>query len=487
MVLAGKGYYIYYGRNDEFKGGDRSVAKHQAFNPMVSSIAFPDALKYTIEKITTVNKLYPNIEYDTKLEEGTVRFRSNLRDPIPFAPFFTYKGLPTSWTGTGDVMTFNFSNLNDQDKNLWVQIHFHDASGSSNHLDIFLDGGEMISYKWILEQEKPVYEEFEIKFVEINIATDTDSTGAYAPDIDDGFDDGSFDQTGVAEITTITTVAASALTTGEYFKIWAANGTGGWTAYYVWVNKDAGGGDPAPTGYTAIELTVTTGDTAAQIATALGSALDGADPNFGTPVVADTLVTVTQQQTGDIKDAVDVDTTFTIATTTQGVTAIDGGWSLWDGAYTSTKCVMTVDCTITFAGVSIAGEDIQSGVLEFSAPKERYWVQSSLTAQGTYLQTRPPYKATVEGIITSGHENFHEPSTLIASKTQGTFKVQYGTTKYLQFTNGRKENISAGEIKSGEPLKASLEIMGGADSELTYSWTANEATDPSAHIEHTNV
>jgi len=489
MVLAGKGYYIYYGRNSTFKGGNRASDKHQAFNPMVDSIAFPDSMKYTIESITTINKLYPNIEYDQQLEEGTIRLRSNLRDPIPLATFFTYKGLPTAWSGTADVMTFNFSNLNDQDKNLWMQIHIHDQSGASNHLDIFLDGGEMVTYKWILEQGEPVYEEFEIKFVEITIATDTDSTGAYACDIDDGFDDGSFDQTGVAEVTAITIPAASAITTGQYFKIWLANGTGGWTGYYVWFNKDAGGGDPAPTGYTGVEVTVTTGDADTVVATAVGAALDAAHANFGTPVVNSNVVTVTQQQTGDIKDCVNVNvgTGFSVSVTTQGVTALDGGWSMWDGGYTSTKCVVTSDLTITFGGSSISGEDIQSGVLEFGAPKERYWDISSLTAKGTYLKPRPKYKATVEGIVTSGHSNFTEPSTLIASKTSGTFKCQYGTTKYLQFTNARIESISAGELKAGDPLKSSIEYMGGADSVLTYYWSANEATDPSNHIEHTNV
>lgn len=487
MVLATKGYNIFYGRSSTFKGGDRSSDKHQAFNPMISSIAFPESLKYEIEKVTTADKLFPNIEYDTKLAEGTVSFKCNFRDPIAQAMFYTYKGIPGTWTGSSDTMTFSFSNLNDQDKNIWVQIHFHDQSGSSNHLDIFLDGGEMVSYKLSGNAGEPVYEEFDIKFTEINIATDTDSTGAYKCDIDNGFDDGSFDQAGVAEVTAITCPAASAITTGQYFKFWLANGTGGWTAYYVWFNKDGGGSDPAPTGYTEIEVAISTGNTNAQVATAVGAALDAAHNNFGTPSVDSNVCTVTSQQQGDVKDAVNVNvgTGFSISVTTQGVTPLDGGWSLWDGDYTSTKCVMTVDCTITFAGVSIAGHDIQSFSFEINADKERYWDISSLTAKGTYLKERDPYKMNVEGIVTSGHSNFAEPSTLIASKTQGTAKLLWGTTKYIQFTNGRLETVSAGDISAGAPLKASLDIMAGADSALSTVWTASESTDPSNHIKHT--
>ncbi|MDH3324004.1 MAG: hypothetical protein OEL89_00035 [Candidatus Peregrinibacteria bacterium] len=487
MVLAGKGYYIYYGRSSTFKGGNRLTDKHQAFNPMVNSIDFPESMKYAIEKVTTCNNLFPNIEYDKELGEGTVRFSCHFRDPLVMATFFTYKGVPGTWTGTSDTMTFNFSTLANQDKNMWIQLHCHDQSGNSNHLDIFLDGGEIISYKLIFKAGEPVMEEFEIAFAEINVATETDSTGAYACDIDDGFDDESFNQTGVAEITTITTVAATSITTGDYFKIWLANGTGGWTAYYVWFNKAAGGGDPAPTGFTEIEVAIAADATAATIATAIGAALDAAADNFGTPVVADTLVTVTQQQLGDIKDAVDVNTDFTITTTTQGVTALDGGWSMWDGAYTSKKCVMSVDATITFNNAALADLGVQSLTFDFKAGKTRYRIVSSLAQNGSYLNVQEPWKAIVEGILLKGNSLLAEPSKTIANKTQATIKVQYGTTKYLQFTNTRVENSTSTGEKAGEAQKVSFDLIAGADSVLTYSWTAAETTDPSDHINHTNI
>jgi len=489
MVLASPGYYIYYGRSTTLKGGDRSADKHQAFNPMLKSIDFPEDMKYAIKQVTTVENLYPNIEYDEKLEEGTVRFSCHFRDPILFGTLFTYKGLPTSWTETADVMTFNFSNLVNQDKNLWVQLHVHDNSGASNHLDIFLDGGELISYKLIVAQGEPVIEEFEIKFAEIDVATETDSTGAYAVDIDDEFDDGSFDVTGVAEISTVVAIAKASLSNGEYFKLWMADGTGGWTAYYVYMDvTGTQDGDPAPTGFTKIRCNIS-GDTSNQdVSDTIQSAINAitgltaANGGGTTPTV-----TVTNDNTGDIKDMVDVDTTMTIAISTQGVTALDGGWSMWDGAYTSTKCVMSSDVTITFANVAFSDIDIQGFEIEYSAPKAGYYIQSSLTVQARYLEVRGPWTAKITGQLTKGNVNMAQPSTVLASKTSGTIKMQYGTTKYLQFTNAYTEGASAGGIEAGKSQEAEFSQQGGADSVATYSWTADEGTDPSNMINHTDI
>ena len=61
--------------------------------------------------------------------------------------------------------------------------------------------------------------------------------------------------------------------------------------------------------------------------------------------------------------------------------------------------------------------------------------------------------------------------------------------KYLEFTNSYIQNIEPpiGLPEAGEGAKVTYTIVGGADSVLTYSWTANEATDPSTHINHTDV
>lgn len=480
-TLAGSGSYVYGGTSSTYKSGDRAVDTHLPFNPMIKSPDLPESMRYVIEKITTFEKTYPNIEYDAELGEGTVRFRCQFRDPLWMDKFFSYKGVTTTWTGTGDQLTYNFSVRTNIDNNIWVQVHVHDQSGNGNHLNFFLDGGKMISYKWILEVGKPIIEEFEIKFAKIIVNSE------YPPDITDGFDDASFNLTGVKEVCTIVAVAASAITTNTYFTIQAISSAWLRTNYHVWFNKDAGGVDPAPTGSTAIEVAVTTGDADTVIATAIGAALDAASDDFGTPGVVSATVTVTINTKGDVKDAVDVDSGCTIAVTTQGAVDIDGGWSNWDGAYTSKQCAMVVDTTVTFNSLSVGDLGATSLELEFINPWETYRVMTSLTVANGYNGVKTPFRATLSGMALKGNDLYVQPSTVIASKTSATFKVLYGTTKYLQFTLARVEEATMGGVEAGKGAEGSLTFVGGAGSVLTYSWSADEATDPSAHITHTDL
>jgi hypothetical protein len=73
--------------------------------------------------------------------------------------------------------------------------------------------------------------------------------------------------------TTIVCGAASTLTTGDHFYINSADDE---TKYYVWYNKDGGGGDPALLGYTGIQVSVVTADTNIQVATATAAAINAA-------------------------------------------------------------------------------------------------------------------------------------------------------------------------------------------------------------------
>lgn len=119
------------------------------------------------------------------------------------------------------------------------------------------------------------------------------------------------DVAGVSEITDIATVAdvASSLN-NTYFALHSPS-----TAYFVWYS-DGTGVEPAGTG-TAVPVVYTAGDTADTIAsltqveiTALGA--------FSASVTTNT-VTVTNAVADIATDAVDVDTGFTITTTTQGI------------------------------------------------------------------------------------------------------------------------------------------------------------------------
>lgn len=120
---------------------------------------------------------------------------------------------------------------------------------------------------------------------------------------------------GQEQVTSVTTVAASSLTTGDYWLINSANDV---TEYYVWYNIDAAGGNPAPTGKTGVEVAIASTDTADQVAAATRLALDAL--NDFSASVSTNVVTVTNATAGTATDASDVNTTFTIATTTTGAT-----------------------------------------------------------------------------------------------------------------------------------------------------------------------
>jgi hypothetical protein len=109
---------------------------------------------------------------------------------------------------------------------------------------------------------------------------------------------------------------AASLTTGDYFLLYAGADA---TNYYVWINKDAGGGDPAVASSTGIEVAVTTGDTAAQVATAVAAAIH-AEADF-TATANTATVTITAAAGGITSETEDFNTGFTISTTTYGATA----------------------------------------------------------------------------------------------------------------------------------------------------------------------
>lgn len=121
---------------------------------------------------------------------------------------------------------------------------------------------------------------------------------------------------GQEQISTVTTAAASTLTTGDYFLL---NGPNNETNYYVWYNKASGGGDPLVANRTGIQVAVGSGDTDAQVATATASAID-AVADFSASASLN-VVTITASGPGITDDLEDVNTGFTFAVTTYGATA----------------------------------------------------------------------------------------------------------------------------------------------------------------------
>lgn len=122
----------------------------------------------------------------------------------------------------------------------------------------------------------------------------------------------------VAEVQTVLCGTAASLTTGDYFLLYSAKDE---TAYYVWYNKASGGGDPAVTGKTGIEVAIGGSDTAIQVATATATAIGSA--NFSKDFTAanggTATVTVTNKDKGSCTNASDSNTGFTFGVTTNGI------------------------------------------------------------------------------------------------------------------------------------------------------------------------
>lgn len=112
---------------------------------------------------------------------------------------------------------------------------------------------------------------------------------------------------GQGQITSVVCGAANTVTTGDYFLY---NGANDLTNYYVWYNKDVGGGDPAIGSRTAIPVAIVTGDTAAQVATKTQLAIDAVAGLTAT--VDSATVTIENDDPGFCGDATDGNTGFVV-------------------------------------------------------------------------------------------------------------------------------------------------------------------------------
>ena len=119
------------------------------------------------------------------------------------------------------------------------------------------------------------------------------------------------------EVTTIVCGADSAGSLGgKYFTISGMGSDFEQNDYHVWIDVASGSSEPSGLSSTGVEVDISSGASAATVATAVNSALDALG-DFGSSVSTATL-TVTNAVRGSVSDAADVDTSFTISTATQG-------------------------------------------------------------------------------------------------------------------------------------------------------------------------
>jgi hypothetical protein len=119
-----------------------------------------------------------------------------------------------------------------------------------------------------------------------------------------------------SEVTNFTFTGAAAISGGQYLLI---NGGGDIAKYYVWFKKNGIGLDPAPVNRTGILVSVSTGDTGAQVASAFQVAINSAAPLQFSVSVLSAQATVTNLIAGTTTDASNVSVGgLTISVATQG-------------------------------------------------------------------------------------------------------------------------------------------------------------------------
>lgn len=159
-------------------------------------------------------------------------------------------------------------------------------------------------------------------------------------------------------------------------------------------------------------------------------------------------------------------------------TGVDGGYANWDG--TENQTIPSSNCTVTWNNAALAGIHWTKIDLPIMIPRNYAQDGSSTAPVFATDKERPQPEISVEGYW-KGDQDTSEVLATYESKTKATFKIQYGTTKYLQYTNTYKAKRSSYNQKAE---KGTLLFKGGASYVFSYSWTANEATNPSDYINH---
>ena len=222
------------------------------------------------------------------------------------------------------------------------------------------------------------------------------------------------------EITHVQCKAASTLSGGEWFQLNTTT-----DSYYVWYNIDISSADPAPAGLTGIVVNITSSDDAEEVADQTASALN-VHPDFEATNIND-LVVVINYTPGDVTDASDNNTGFTITTDQQGV---DGHWIF-------------------------SSPNEHDGVLVLSEPA-RYYYESNFWVQ---IQLKLPLKLKVtitvdQDYLTENNINlYNEKQNLLfqladlLQKNYSTTNITYYNSQIIDFVHNNRNYIKSVEVE----------------------------------------
>lgn len=249
----------------------------------------------------------------------------------------------------------------------------------------------------------------------------------------------------VSQVQSVTTIAdSSSSLNNKYFYLYDSTGA----KFHVWINVGAAGVDPAPAGFTGIEVTVAEGANASAVATAVASAID-AETEF-TSTASGSVVTITEVAKGYASPAADKDTGFAFAIVVQGDKEADVGFL--DGDIEVTTSEDLVDLTTHQTGTNVmsqfrTGKQVEAAITlkeTTVAQLRKFYTRAggSLTPEGTDatdLFGWGTYKDFSQTFAQASKLKFHPIALNAADKSRDlTFFKAYPSLESLTFSG---ENI----------------------------------------------
>ena len=120
-----------------------------------------------------------------------------------------------------------------------------------------------------------------------------------------------------AEVTSVICTAKSVIDASEYFLLYGMGSDFEENAYHVWIDKAGGDSEPSGLSSTGLECDISSVTTAADVAGIVAGVING-QTDFSASVTSGSTITVTNAVRGSVTDASDVNTEFTITTSTAG-------------------------------------------------------------------------------------------------------------------------------------------------------------------------
>lgn len=187
-----------------------------------------------------------------------------------------------------------------------------------------------------------------------------------------------FNVYGTAEASTVTTVAdVAGSLDAVYFTINSPT-----TSYYVWIDVDNGSVDPSVAGKTGIEVDISTGDSANDVATAVATAVNAVDDFIASS--ASNVVTITNLDSGSVTDVNAGTSTFTVAVTVQGVNKKHA-----EAGYASYLMQRLDTLEIYLADTDVADDDLNTPVkfldFDYGDSEINFYVDLVTSTKGVYF------------------------------------------------------------------------------------------------------